>query len=164
MPKPITIRVLLQCAPVIELADTVVCCKDIREDEDDDDKSTRYGVGGSSAQSGGGRWPHKPGGAKSDVVWLASDQQVMGWGKEHWEAAKKDGVAADDFGPQGVRSPRHPLVRSVVLAGRTITGSASLSEKMASPSMMVLCAPAKARRTSYSSRASTKRGAAFVAA
>ena len=108
--------------------------------------------------------PTSPGGAKSDVVWLASDQQVMGWGKEHWEAAKKDGVAADDFGPQGVRSPRHPLVRSVVLAGRTITGSASLSGKMASPSMMVLCAPAKARRTSYSSRASMKRGAAFVVA
>jgi hypothetical protein len=81
--------------------------RDIREDEDDDDKNTRYGVGGSSAQSGGG-----------------SDQQVMGWGKEQWEAAKKDGVTEGDFGPQGVRSPHHPLVRSVVLAGRTITGSA----------------------------------------
>jgi len=65
MPKPVTMR-------------------DIREDEDDDDKNTRYGVGGSSAQSGGG-----------------SDQQVMGWGKEQWEAAKKDGVTEGDFGPQG---------------------------------------------------------------
>lgn len=47
-------------------------------DDDEDDKETRYGVGGSAR--GGG-----------------SDQQVMGWGKDEWDRARKDGQTEDEF-------------------------------------------------------------------
>lgn len=46
-------------------------------DDDDDDKDTRYGVGGSG--KGGG-----------------SDQQVLGWGKEDWDKARKEGAVSED--------------------------------------------------------------------
>eukprot|EP00656_Telonema_subtile_P052408 TRINITY_DN7306_c0_g1_i2.p1 TRINITY_DN7306_c0_g1~~TRINITY_DN7306_c0_g1_i2.p1 ORF type:complete len:255 (+),score=62.57 TRINITY_DN7306_c0_g1_i2:198-962(+) len=60
-----------------------VTMNDIRKaEEGDSDKDQRYGVGGSS--KGGG-----------------SDQQVLGWGKDQWDAAQRDGVSAEEFGPHG---------------------------------------------------------------